>query len=284
MKLAALTLALVAFSSSAAAEPPCLPRKAEPWFGAKGVIVMCDFMSATVTCHEARPDGSVKPVPTPPKPLRAEISGRLVEICPGDGSECTLFDPERTSDQRRWMADVDLTGKLATVVLEAPDGKSALVELWDVHKPKQLAQTTLTASGDSNSFYAWFFGRNFLLGINSDNVTTYSLWRRRGTTLTRFKTLSREPALWVVLDERTVVLQWKDGDVDIFDTIKGTVTHHVRWDVLLPHPTPVDSVFLARMGDRKYAIAPMDSNRLALGLGLGDAKGKVTPYPVTFCH
>lgn len=286
MKLAALTVALVAFSSSAAAAPPCLPRMAEPWFGASGVIVACDFMSPTVTCYEVRPDGAVKPVPTPPKPLRAEVSGRFVEICPGDGGACTTIDPEKAGDQRRWMADVDLRGKLATVVLHADGATSALVEVWDVVRPKQLAQTTLHGSGNSPLFYAWFFGRTFLIGIGTlgaDDDTEYSLWKRSGTRLTQFKKLDRSPRHWVVLDDRTVVLQWDDGGVDIFDTIKGAVTHHVAWKALLPRPMPVDRVFLAKMGDRKFAIVPMDADRLALGLGVGDAKGKVTPYPVSFC-
>lgn len=156
--------------------------------------------------------------------------------------------------------------------------------VWDVAKSRRIARTTLTSSSaDDNNFYAWFLGRTILIGVEADDVTAYSLWKLRGSKLTRFKTLDREPNLWVVLDDRTAVMRWEDGAVDILDTAKGSITHPVAWNVLLPRPTPTKGVFLAQMGDRKFAIAPYDADRQVLGLGIGDAKGKVTPYPVTFC-
>lgn len=260
--------------------PGCLPRGAEPWFGAGGMIVVCDFDLSPKTCFEVSPDGTATPVPEPPEPRHVDISGALVEICPGGGAECWFFDPKSSSDQPPSMADVDPALTRATVVRKAVGASTAVATLWDVTNEKELAHTTLTGGA---YFYAWLLGRTILVGVGSYDATAYSLWKQDGNMLKRFAELDREPDGWVVLDDRTVAVRWLDGGVDILDARTGKISHPVAWRDLVADPRSVAGVFLAELGDRSFAVGPHDADRKLLGLGVGSADGTVTPYPVTFC-
>ena len=265
---------------SADPAPPCLPRGSEPWYGAEGVIIACDFDYEPRECQEVSPDGTVTPVPEPPKPRHANVSGRLVEICPGGDAACDVFEPEKKTDEVPFMADMDLAGTRATVVRQVRGASSAVVEVWDPTKEKRLAHKTFEGG---THFYAWLLGKTILVGVGADDSTEYTLWTLVGSKLKRLAKLDREPFVWVVLDDRTVAMRWHDGGVDILDARTGKVTHAVAWEALVPDATQVAGVFLAELGDRTFAVAPHDADRHLLGIGIGDADGTVTPYPVTLC-
>jgi hypothetical protein len=267
---------------------PCLPPRIDLEGPQDDVLYACEIDDEQA-CFDVDVHGHVTPEYGDTDPPTFDFEGVTVTACEaraGDG--CQTMDVPLPAGWQLYDAAQGRHGRIVTAIQKvgAAADDPVRVEVWNLATSKRIAGVDIIQSQGSGTRVD-FVGEAVLV-IEDDGTLHGSLWRIDGPKLTQLSELDGDLSDWVEVDDTHGAFEL-DREVWIVELASGRRLARVAWQDALAPDAEVDPAIAdkyiydgATAGRFAIAVDAYEDGPL-VGLGVVDADGHVTRYPVTVC-